>query len=114
MTKAKDIFKKVEVSKVGNFKPPQWDGKKDDIYLLWKINFSAHMAMLGLKDCFTLDFSSKLPAKKKDTFDLTSDKGKNWKNTARKNKKTMMQITLSWTKVAQLNKLNRATRAKKD
>jgi hypothetical protein len=70
--------------------------------------------MLGLKDCLTPKFASELPAKEKDTFDLTSNKGKNWANTVRKNKKTMTQFTLSWTKVAQLNKLNHATRANKD
>jgi hypothetical protein len=34
MMKAKDIVKKFEVSNVGNFKPPQWDGKKGDSYLM--------------------------------------------------------------------------------
>jgi hypothetical protein len=70
--------------------------------------------MLGLKDCLTPEFASELPAKEKDTFNLTSDKGKNWVNAVRKNKKTMMQFALSWTKVAQSNKLNCATRADKD
>ena len=114
MTKAKEIVEKVEVSNVGNSKPPQWDGKKGNSYLMWKIKFSAHLTMLGLKDCLTPEFASELPAKEKDIFDLTSDKGKNWANTVRKNKKRMMQFALSWTKVAQLNKLNRATRANKD
>ncbi len=41
MTKAKDIVKKVEVLNVGNSKPPQWDGKKGDSYLMWKIKFIA-------------------------------------------------------------------------
>jgi hypothetical protein len=81
---------------------------------MWKIKFSAHLTMLGLKDCRTPEFASELPAKEKDTFDLTSNKGKNWANAARKNKKTMMQFALSWTKVAQLNKLNCATRVNKD
>ncbi len=114
MTKAKDIVKKVKVSNVGNSEPPQWDGQKGDSYLMWKIKFSAHLAMLELKDCLMPEFASELPAKEKDTFDLTSYKGKNWANAVRKNKKTMMQCTLSWTKVAKLNKLNRATRANKD
>jgi hypothetical protein len=59
-------------------------------------------------------FAGELPVKEKDTSDLTSDKGKNWANAVRKNKKTMTQCVLSWTKVAQLNKLNHATRANKD
>ncbi len=37
MTKAKDIVKKLEVSNVGNSKPPQWDGKKGNSYLMRKI-----------------------------------------------------------------------------
>ncbi len=44
----------------------------------------------------TLEFASELPAKEKDTFNLTSNnKGKNWANAVRKNKKTMMQFALS-------------------
>ncbi len=111
MTKAKVIFKKFEVSNVGNSMPLQWDGKKGNSYLMWKIKFSAHLTMLGLKDCLTLEFASELPAKERDTFDLTSDEGKNWANAVRKNKKMMMQLALSWTNVAQLNKSNCATRA---
>jgi hypothetical protein len=79
-----------------------------------EIKFSAHLTMLGLKDCRIPKFASELPAKEKDTFDLTSNKGKNLANAVKKNKKTMMQFALSWTKVAQLNKLNHATRADKD
>ncbi len=114
MFKVKDIVEKVKVSNFGNSRPPQWDGKKGNSYLMWKIKFSAHLTMLGLKDCLTPEFASELPAKEKDTFNLTSNKGKNWANAVRKNKKTMMQFALSWTKVAQLNKINLATRADKD
>ncbi len=32
--KAKEVVKKVELSNVGNMKPPQWDGKKGDSYLM--------------------------------------------------------------------------------
>jgi hypothetical protein len=53
MTKAKDIVKKIKVSNVGNSKPPQRDGKKGDCYLMWKIKLSAHLTMLGLKECLT-------------------------------------------------------------
>ncbi len=114
MTKAKDIAEKVEVLNVGNSKSHQWDGKKGDSYLMWKIKFVAHLTMMGLKDCLTLEFASELPSKEKDTFDLTSHKGKNWANAVKKNKKMMMQFVLSWIKVAGLNKLNCATRANKD
>jgi hypothetical protein len=83
MTKAKDIVRKVEVSNVGNSKPSQWDGKKGNSCLMWKIKFSAHLTMLGLEDCLMPEFASELPAKEKDTFNLTSDEGKNWENAVR-------------------------------
>ncbi len=105
MTKAKDIVEKFEVSNVGNSKPPQWDGKKGDSYLMWKIKFSAHLTILGLEDCLTPELTSEISAKEKDTFDLTSDEGKNRANAVKKNKKTMMQFALSFQKVAQLSKL---------
>jgi hypothetical protein len=54
--KAKEVVKEVELSNVGNAKPPQWDGKKGDSYLMWKIKFLAHATMLGLKECFTSEF----------------------------------------------------------
>ncbi len=114
MTKAKDIVEKVEVSNVRNTKPPQWDGKKGDSYLMWKIKYTAHMVMLGLDDALDPDFDEELPTKEKDTFDLTSDEGQNWANTVKKNKKAMMQFALSFTKVAQLNRLNHAGRTNKD
>jgi hypothetical protein len=63
----------------------------------------------GTQRVFMPEFASELPPKEKEAFDLTTDKGKNWAN-----KKAMMQFALSWTKVAQLNKLNCATRANKD
>jgi hypothetical protein len=64
-TKAKDIVKKVEVSNVGNTKPPQWDGKKGDSYLMWKIKYTAHMVMLGLDDALNPDFKEELQQKRK-------------------------------------------------
>ncbi len=114
MTKAKDIVKIVEVSNVGNTKPPQWNGKNGDSYLMWKIKYTAHMVMLGLDDAFNPDFEEELPMKEKYTFNLTSNEGKNWANAVKKNKKAMMQFTLSFMKVAQLNKLNCAGRTNKD
>ena len=65
MMKGKNIVKKVKVSNIGNSKPPQWDGKKGDSYLMWKIKFSAHLTMLGLKDCLTPEFANELPSKRK-------------------------------------------------
>jgi hypothetical protein len=100
MTKAKDIVKKVEVSNVGNTKPPRWDRKKGYSYLMWKIKYTAHMVMLGLDDALDPDFEEELPTKEKDAFNLTFDEGKNWANAVKKNKKAMMQFALSFTKVA--------------
>jgi hypothetical protein len=114
MTKAKDIAEKVEVLNVRNTKPPQWDGKKGDSYLMWKTKYTAHMVMLGLDDALNPDFEREHPTKEKDTFHLTSDEGKNWANMVKKKRKAMMQFALSFTKVAQLNKLNRAGRTNKD
>ncbi len=114
MTKAKEIAKKVKVLNVGNSKPPQWDGNKGNSYLMWKIKFIAHVTMLGLEECFMPKFASELPTKEKEAFDLATDEGMNWANTAKKNKKAMMQFALSWMKVAQLKKLNHATSANKD
>jgi hypothetical protein len=85
---------------VGNTEPPQWDGKKADSYLMWKIKYTAHMVMLGLDDALDPDFEEELPTKEKVTFDSPSNKGKNWANTIKKNKKAMMQFALSFTKVA--------------
>jgi hypothetical protein len=49
--------------------------------------------------------------KEKETFDLTTEQGQKWASTVKRNKKAIMQSALSFTKVAQLNKLNCATRA---
>jgi hypothetical protein len=49
---------------------------------------------MGLEDCLTPKFASELPSTEKDTFDSTSNEGKNRANAVRKNKKTMMQFTL--------------------
>ncbi len=75
--KAREVVKKVELSNLGNIKPPQQDGKKGDSYLMqWKIKFLAHATMLGLKECFTLEFKDELPEKEKDTFDFDTSEGK--------------------------------------
>jgi hypothetical protein len=112
--KAKEVVEKVKLSNVGNTKPPQWDGKKGDSYLMWKIKFLAHATMLGLEECFTSEFKDELPEKEKGTFDFDTSEGKAHAAAVKKNKNAMMQFALSFQKVAQLNKLNRATRANKD
>jgi hypothetical protein len=43
--------------------------EKSDSYLMWKINYMAHMVMLGLDDALNPDFEEELPTKEKDTFD---------------------------------------------
>ncbi len=112
--KAKEVVKEVELSNIGNAKPPQWDGKKGDSYLMRKIKFLAHATMLGLEECFTSEFEDELPEKEKDAFDLDTSEGRAHATAVKKNKKAMMQFELSFQKVAQLNKLNRATRVNKD
>ncbi len=112
--KAKEVVEKVKLSNVGNTKPPQWDGKKGNSYLMWKIKFLAHATMLGLKECFTSEFKDKLPEKEKDTFNFDTSEGKAHATAVKENKKAMMQFAFSFQKFAQLNKLNRATRANKD
>ncbi len=111
MTKAKEVVKKVKLSNVGNTKPPQWDGKKGDSYLMWKIKFMAHATMLGLEECYTLEFENVLLDREKGAFDLSTTEGQNHAAAVKKNKKAMMQFAISFTKVAQLNTVNRATRA---
>ena len=65
MAKAKGVVDKVKLSNVGNTKPLQWDGKKDNSYLMWKIKFLAHATMLSLEDCFASEFEDELPDKEK-------------------------------------------------
>jgi hypothetical protein len=43
-------------------KPPQFDGKKGDKYLIWKMKFEADQTMKGLFEAFKPEFESKLPS----------------------------------------------------
>ncbi len=63
--KSKEVVKEVELSNVGNAKPSQWDGKKGDSYLMWKIKFLANATMLGLEECFTSEFEDELWRRRK-------------------------------------------------
>jgi hypothetical protein len=112
MTIAKEIVEKVKVS--NNSKPLQWDGKKGNSYLMWKIKYQAHMVMLGLEEALTPVFTNELPAKEKDVLDVTTEQRQKWANAVKKNKKAMMKFALSFQRVAHLNKLNCASRANKD
>jgi hypothetical protein len=68
MAKAKDTVEKVEVSNVGNTKPPQWEGQKGDSYLMWKIKYTAHMVILGLDDALNPDFEREFPTNSQSTL----------------------------------------------
>ncbi len=61
--KEKEIVKKVEVPNTTTSKPPQWNSKKGDKYLMWRIKFNADMVMKGLAKAFAPKFASKLPSK---------------------------------------------------
>ncbi len=111
MTKEKEVVEKVELSNVGNTKPPQWDRKKSNSYLMWKIKFMAHAMMLGHEECYTEEFENELPDREKGAFNLSTTEGQNHAAAVKKNKKAMMQFALSFTNVAQLKKVNRAQRA---
>jgi hypothetical protein len=52
---------KIEVSSSSSLKPPQFDGKKGDKYLVWKRKFEADQMMKGLFEAFQPEFESKLP-----------------------------------------------------
>jgi hypothetical protein len=109
---SKGIVKTVEIP--NNLIPSQWDERKRDSYLMWKIKDQAHMVMLGLEEALSPDFASKFPTKEKEVFNVTTEQGQKWANAVKKNKKAMMQFALSFQKVAQLNKLNPASRTNKD
>jgi hypothetical protein len=70
-----------------NSRPPQWDGKKCNSYLMWKTKYQAHTVMLRLDEALSPDFASELPEKEKDVIDLTSEQGQKWENAVKKNKK---------------------------
>ncbi len=45
MDKSGSSIEKIEVSSLSNLKPPQFNGKKGDTYLMWKIKSEADMVM---------------------------------------------------------------------
>jgi hypothetical protein len=64
------VAEKIEVLSLNNSKPPQFNGRKGDSYLMRKIKFEADMVMKGLYDAFQPEFEAELPTKEKMEFDL--------------------------------------------
>ncbi len=96
ITKASLVIKKVEVTNQNNSKPPQFNGKAGDVYLMWSMKFKADMVM------YLPEFEDKLPPKEVGPFDNDKDHQK----AVKMNQKAMMQLTLAFTNVGLLNKIN--------
>jgi hypothetical protein len=58
------VAEKIKVSSSNNSKPPQFNGKKGDSYLMWKMKFKADMVMKGLHDAIQPELVAELPTKK--------------------------------------------------
>jgi hypothetical protein len=65
------VSKKIEVLSLKNSKPPQFNGKKGDSYLMWKMKFKADMVTKGLYNAFQPEFAAEFCRKEKMEFDLT-------------------------------------------
>jgi hypothetical protein len=65
MTKASSAIKKVEVTNQNNLKPPQFNGKAGNTYLMWSMKFKANMVMKNLWEAFLPKFERKLPREAK-------------------------------------------------
>jgi hypothetical protein len=112
--KENTITEKIEVLSSNNLKPPQFNGKKGDKYLMWKMRFEADQTMKGLYEAFQPDFESKLPSKEKEALNLEDKGRKKQHDTVMKNNKAMMQLVLLLTQVSLINKLNCEKRRDKD
>jgi hypothetical protein len=64
MKRSRSGIKKIKVLSLSNSKPPQFNTKKGDSYLMWKITFEADMVMKGLYKTFQPEFDAELPTKK--------------------------------------------------
>jgi hypothetical protein len=60
------VADKIEVLSLNNSKSPQFNGKKGDSYLMWKMKFETDMVMKGLYDAFQPEFAAELPPKKEN------------------------------------------------
>jgi hypothetical protein len=52
MTKATSVIEKVEVTNQNDSKPPQFNGKAGDTYLMWSMKFKADTIMKNLWEAF--------------------------------------------------------------
>ncbi len=102
MPKACLVIKKVEVTNKNNSKPPQFNGKAGDVYLMWSMKFKGDMVMKNLWEAFLPEFEDKLPPKEAGPFDDDKDHQK----AVKMNQKAMMQLTLAFTNVGLFNKIN--------
>jgi hypothetical protein len=106
---------KIEVTtNVASSKPPTFDGKKGDKYLMWKMKFEADQGMKGLHEAFSPDFETELPTTEKATLDLTDEAQKKQSLAIEKNKKAMRQLALAFNSVSLMNKINCEKRRDKD
>jgi hypothetical protein len=99
------VAEKIEVSSLNNSKPPQFNGKKGDSYLMWKMKFKADMVMKGLYDAFQPELKAELPTKEKMEFDLTDKTEKKQHDAFVMNRKAILQFALLFSTVPLLNKL---------
>ena len=86
----------VKVSNSDNLKPPQFNGKKGDNYIIWKMKFEVDQVMKGLYKAFQPNFEQELPGDKKAKLDLTDKAKKKQHKAVKKNQKAMMQLALSF------------------
>jgi hypothetical protein len=96
----------IEVSSSNNSKTPQFNGKKGDSYLMWKMKFEADMVMKGLHDAYHPEFEAELPTKEKMEFNLMDETEKKQHDAVVMNQKARMQFALLFSTVPLLNKLN--------
>jgi hypothetical protein len=59
------LAEKIKVLSLNNLEPPQFNGKKGDSYLMWKMKFKADMVLKGLYNAFQPEFAAELPTKEK-------------------------------------------------
>jgi hypothetical protein len=77
----------VEVSNSSNLKPPQFNGKKGDNYIMWKMKFEADWVIKRLYEAFQPDFEQELSSDEKVKLDLTDKAKKKQHKTVKKNQK---------------------------
>jgi hypothetical protein len=110
----KETVEKIEVTSASNSKPPQFNGKKGDKYLMWKIKFEVDQTMKGLFEAFQPEFENKLSAIEKAVLNLSNETKKKQHNAVKMNQKAMMQLALLFIQVSLMNKLNVEKRRDKD